>query len=201
MHNGVAQKRLRSRYATCKHCSEEFDVTDNTELECIWHDGKRAHEYTMLSGLIFSQERGKSTTKARLGGIGRRIVMGASPTKRICILKDSYGRVVIRLVIPRVAKLGLIWRRKSRINARDTKSSACCQFRKTSASELCQKHSSLLGIRPCLPKLLTHQVILLANFHVRELEIALRLEHDHEIRASKLEVRDLFPPSATLSQF
>lgn len=119
--------------------------------------------------------------------------MGVSPTKRMCILKDSYGRVVIRLVIPRVAKLGLIWRRNSRINARDTKSSACCQFRKTSASEFCQKHSSLLGIRPCLPKLLTHQVMLLANFHVRELDIALRLEHDHEIRASKLEVRDLFP--------
>lgn len=48
VHNGVAQKRLRSRYATCKHCSEEFNVTDNTELECIWHDGKRAHEYIML---------------------------------------------------------------------------------------------------------------------------------------------------------
>ncbi len=44
VHSGVAQKRLRSRYATCKHCSEEFDVTDNIELECIWHDGKRAHE-------------------------------------------------------------------------------------------------------------------------------------------------------------
>lgn len=35
----VAPKRLKSRYATCEHCSEEFDVTDNGNNECVWHDG------------------------------------------------------------------------------------------------------------------------------------------------------------------
>lgn len=39
--NGVANgvKRLRSRYATCTNCSEEFEVTNNGEYSCVWHPG------------------------------------------------------------------------------------------------------------------------------------------------------------------
>lgn len=43
--NGVAviqtssAKRLRSRFATCTNCSEEFDVTDNGKDSCTWHPG------------------------------------------------------------------------------------------------------------------------------------------------------------------
>ena len=33
-------KRLRSRYAECHNCSEEFDVTQNQKHDCIWHPGK-----------------------------------------------------------------------------------------------------------------------------------------------------------------
>ena len=33
-------KTMRSRYATCEHCSEEYDVTENKAKACIWHDGK-----------------------------------------------------------------------------------------------------------------------------------------------------------------
>jgi hypothetical protein len=33
-------KRLRPRFATCEHCSEEFDVTENEDDACMWHDGK-----------------------------------------------------------------------------------------------------------------------------------------------------------------
>lgn len=35
----VVPKRLRPRSATCKHCSEEFDVTNNGPEDCTWHDG------------------------------------------------------------------------------------------------------------------------------------------------------------------
>ena len=44
-HNGVAAlqtkgvKRLRSKFATCINCSEEFDVTDNGKYSCTWHPG------------------------------------------------------------------------------------------------------------------------------------------------------------------
>lgn len=34
-------KRLRSRFATCTNCSEEFDVTDNGKDSCVWHPGER----------------------------------------------------------------------------------------------------------------------------------------------------------------
>ena len=40
--NGVAAigvKRLRSRFATCTNCSEEFDVTENGRYSCVWHPG------------------------------------------------------------------------------------------------------------------------------------------------------------------
>ncbi|KAL2043353.1 hypothetical protein N7G274_003659 [Stereocaulon virgatum] len=33
-------KRLRPRFATCEHCSEEFDVIENEDDACTWHDGK-----------------------------------------------------------------------------------------------------------------------------------------------------------------
>ena len=32
-------KRLRSRYATCSNCLEEFDVTQNGKIDCVWHPG------------------------------------------------------------------------------------------------------------------------------------------------------------------
>jgi hypothetical protein len=42
--NGMSLKRKREeyvgvRYATCKQCKEEFDVTKNGEDSCEWHDG------------------------------------------------------------------------------------------------------------------------------------------------------------------
>lgn len=41
--NGV--KRLRSKFATCTHCSEEFDVADNGKDSCVWHPGGREADY------------------------------------------------------------------------------------------------------------------------------------------------------------
>ena len=35
--NGV--KRLRSKFATCLNCSDEFDVTNNGKYSCVWHPG------------------------------------------------------------------------------------------------------------------------------------------------------------------
>ncbi len=32
-------KRMRPRFATCAHCSEEFDVTTNEVEDCVWHPG------------------------------------------------------------------------------------------------------------------------------------------------------------------
>lgn len=32
-------KRLRSRFAMCSNCEEEFDVTLNSKTACRWHDG------------------------------------------------------------------------------------------------------------------------------------------------------------------
>jgi hypothetical protein len=29
----------RQRYAMCEHCKEEFDVTENDEDDCQYHDG------------------------------------------------------------------------------------------------------------------------------------------------------------------
>ncbi len=34
-----APKRLRPRFATCRNCNQEFDVTDNGRKACRWHDG------------------------------------------------------------------------------------------------------------------------------------------------------------------
>lgn len=42
-------KRLRSRYATCANCSEEFDVTFNSREDCIWHPGTLFPSYTLKS--------------------------------------------------------------------------------------------------------------------------------------------------------
>ena len=33
-------KKMRSRYAICKHCNEEFDVTQNEKGDCEWHAGQ-----------------------------------------------------------------------------------------------------------------------------------------------------------------
>ena len=33
-------KRLRSRFAMCENCSEEFDVADNEKGACAYHDGR-----------------------------------------------------------------------------------------------------------------------------------------------------------------
>ena len=38
-HVQKAPKRLRPRFATCLNCDQEFDVTDNGEKACRWHDG------------------------------------------------------------------------------------------------------------------------------------------------------------------
>ena len=37
---GADLKRLRTRYAMCENCSEEFDVTKNEEGACAYHDGR-----------------------------------------------------------------------------------------------------------------------------------------------------------------
>ena len=36
----VSFKRMRSRYAMCENCSEEYDVTANFGGDCMWHPGK-----------------------------------------------------------------------------------------------------------------------------------------------------------------
>ena len=33
-------KHVRSRYATCVNCKEEFDVAENGRRDCIWHSGE-----------------------------------------------------------------------------------------------------------------------------------------------------------------
>lgn len=33
-------KRLRPRYAMCKNCEEEFDITQNESGDCVYHPGK-----------------------------------------------------------------------------------------------------------------------------------------------------------------
>lgn len=38
-HVQKAPKRLRPRFATCMNCNQEFDVTDNGDTACSWHDG------------------------------------------------------------------------------------------------------------------------------------------------------------------
>ncbi|OJD33773.1 uncharacterized protein BKCO1_2700069 [Diplodia corticola] len=35
----TAKKTQRSRYVTCKHCHQEFDLAANTEKSCKTHDG------------------------------------------------------------------------------------------------------------------------------------------------------------------
>lgn len=35
-------KRMRSRYAMCVQCNEEFDLTDNRKGDCEWHEGARS---------------------------------------------------------------------------------------------------------------------------------------------------------------
>jgi len=36
---GTERKRMRPRFATCRHCEEEFDVTENSDRACRWHKG------------------------------------------------------------------------------------------------------------------------------------------------------------------
>ena len=38
-HVQKAPKRLRPRFATCINCDQEFDVTENGNKACRWHDG------------------------------------------------------------------------------------------------------------------------------------------------------------------
>ncbi|MCJ1466026.1 Ribosome biogenesis protein 1 [Pseudocyphellaria aurata] len=33
-------KRMRTRYAICENCNEEFDVADNLKGYCCWHEGE-----------------------------------------------------------------------------------------------------------------------------------------------------------------
>ena len=32
-------KRMRSKYAICRNCKSGFDVTENGEEKCVWHEG------------------------------------------------------------------------------------------------------------------------------------------------------------------
>ena len=34
----IVNSKKRTRYAICENCKEEFDVTDNRNRECRWHD-------------------------------------------------------------------------------------------------------------------------------------------------------------------
>ncbi|MCJ1265609.1 hypothetical protein MMC22_005489 [Lobaria immixta] len=38
-------KRMRTRYAMCENCAEEFDVADNLKGYCCWHDGELEPDY------------------------------------------------------------------------------------------------------------------------------------------------------------
>ena len=40
-------KRMRTRYAMCENCAEEFDVADNLKGYCCWHDGEIARDLMM----------------------------------------------------------------------------------------------------------------------------------------------------------
>ena len=44
-HVQKAPKRLRPRFATCINCDQEFDVTDNGDTVCSWHDGMVLRAY------------------------------------------------------------------------------------------------------------------------------------------------------------
>lgn len=44
-------KRMRTRYAMCENCAEEFDVADNLKGYCCWHDGEIARDL-MMSGTL-----------------------------------------------------------------------------------------------------------------------------------------------------
>lgn len=48
-------KRLRSRFAICGNCNQEFDVTDNGEENYVWHDGMLAQSH--YRGLICTRGR------------------------------------------------------------------------------------------------------------------------------------------------
>ncbi|KAL6718061.1 hypothetical protein ACLMJK_004146 [Lecanora helva] len=41
----AGSKRMRSRYATCENCSREFDVTLNSENDCVWHEEEKEADY------------------------------------------------------------------------------------------------------------------------------------------------------------
>ena len=47
-HVQKAPKRLRPRFATCMNCNQEFDVTDNGDTACSWHDGMALYEYPIV---------------------------------------------------------------------------------------------------------------------------------------------------------
>ena len=47
-HVQKAPKRLRPRFATCMNCNQEFDVTDNGDPACSWHDGMALSESPTL---------------------------------------------------------------------------------------------------------------------------------------------------------
>jgi hypothetical protein len=32
----------RQRYEICEQCDEEFDTTEDSDEECVWHDGTAA---------------------------------------------------------------------------------------------------------------------------------------------------------------
>ncbi|CAL8583818.1 hypothetical protein XPA_009435 [Xanthoria parietina] len=39
------RKRLRPRYATCRNCEEEFDVTQNGSEDCVYHPEETEVDY------------------------------------------------------------------------------------------------------------------------------------------------------------
>lgn len=44
-------KRMRTRYAMCVNCNEEFEVADNVMGSCCWHDGEVARDLMISSTL------------------------------------------------------------------------------------------------------------------------------------------------------
>jgi hypothetical protein len=50
----------RQRYAMCEHCKEEFDVLDNDEDSCQYHDGVFASKYMIDEKVLTEYRRTRS---------------------------------------------------------------------------------------------------------------------------------------------
>lgn len=61
------KKRLRSKYAVCSNCKEEFDVTQNGKKACRWHDGMNL----CTRGWVFFFSKRKPRLRASRDSRGR----------------------------------------------------------------------------------------------------------------------------------